>query len=844
MLVRRLPVLFVFALAGALQAQSLSVELGSRKSVHLAGRDAGTQLIVTDAKQRDVTHQAKYQTDNANVHVSETGYVSALAEGQATVAITGPDGSKTAVAVQITDIVRDVPINFTNEVVPVFTRFGCNAGGCHGKSGGQNHFSLSLLGFEPQEDYEFIIKETRGRRIFPAAPEQSVLVQKATGLIPHGGGNKIAVDSPAYRLMVRWIEQGTPFGTPADPVVQKLEVLPSDRLLQRNAKQQIAVLAHFSDGSIRDVTSWAQYESNDGETAGVSESGLVSTRDRPGSAAIMVRYQDQVAAFRCTIPLGHEVTKLPPVRNFIDTLTQKQWTKLGLPPAELCDDATFLRRVTLDLAGRLPTLEEAQAFTGDDKRTRLIDRLLASDDFADFFTAKWSAVLRNRKSSPKDDAKATIAFHGWIRDAIQKNMPFDQFVRELLTATGEEVANPPVAWYREVKDIHAQTEDVAQLFLGTRLQCARCHHHPLEKWSQQDYYGLSAFFSRVGYKTPPKVEQKKGQPKQPIVKQPTHVLVTDVEASAINPRTNLAVQPTVLGGVGLDIPTGTDPRAELVKWMTSPDNPYFAKTLANRVWKHFMGRGLVEPEDDMRATNPPTNPELLDALAKRFKDSKYDVRALIRDVVLSSTYQLSSDSSEENENDRQNYSYFRPRRLHAEVLFDAIDQLTLTKPAFPGVPAGTRAVQLPDHSIESYFLTLFGRPDASSACECERSFEVSLPQMLHLFNSYEMQAKVTGTMPKPPMQPSKTEPKSKTKAPVIQPTRVIPGDRINKILADKRGAPEKIRDLYLIAYGREPIEKELALLTKYVTREPAELRAAYEDVLWAIINSEEFLFNH
>lgn len=823
---------------------SLSIGTAKAKSdIHLRGRDAGLQLLVlgtfSTGQTRDLTRKARYRIDASLAEISATGYVSALREGKATLQAE-VDGIQTKVALTVSDIERDLPVHFANEVVPILTRYGCNAGGCHGKSGGQNGFQLSLLGFEPGEDYEFLKRESKGRRVLVGAPEHSLLLRKATGAMPHGGGGKLPKDSAAYRVLKRWVEQGMPAGRTGDAVVTRIEVLPREQVMTLNGDQQLAVTAHFTDGTTRDVTRLAQFEVNNGDLASVSETGLVGTKDVPGTVAVMVRFQTHVDVFRATIPLGIAKLNLPESANFIDEHVFANLKKLGLPASDLCDDATFLRRVTVDIAGRLPTIEEASAFlkdTSSDRREKLVDRLLASGDYADTFANKWNAVLRNKRASPKDDLKPHAAFHAWIRENLDKNLSFDQFARALLTAKGEEFAHPPVTWYREVKDVFTQVEDTAQLFLGTRIGCARCHHHPQEKWSQTDYYGLAAFFSRVDYQKPPKVVVKKGE-KAPKKEKPLlHVIVKDSKAELKHPRTSLAVPPMVLDGKPATFASGDDPRLALADWVTSKDNPFFARTLVNRYWKHFLGRGLTEPEDDLRITNPPSNPALLDALAKHFVESNFDLKKLVRTICLSKTYQLSSKTNEHNRDDRQNFSHFLPRRLNSEVLHDAIDQVTLYKSSFPGMPAGTRAVQLPDNAFDSYFLTVFGRPDATSACECERSTDLSLSQLLHLMNSYEVLAKV-GTSLTPRMP---TEIKGK-KAPT--PKKIAPGERAAKIAKDARPHAERIRDLYLVAYSREPRKRELDLLVAHVERNATNVQAAYEDILWALINSEEFLFTH
>ena len=708
------------------------------------------------------------------------------------------------------------PINFANQIVPIFTKAGCNSGGCHGKSGGQNGFRLSLLGFEPSEDYEWLVNESRGRRLSPAAPERSLLLMKATSMAPHGGGKRLEVGSKDYRLLVRWISEGMSYGNANDPTVASIEVLPRERTMGLSGEQQLKVLAHYTDGSSEDVTESALYDVNDKDVGVVNETGLLRVFRQPGELAVMVRYQGQVAVSRATVPLGAPVSHLPPARNFIDELVFKRLVTVGMPPSEVADDATFLRRVTLDIAGRLPTLEEATRFAEDlspDKRDRAIDRLVDSTDYADYFANKWSALLRNKRAVPAHQ-HGNYAFFDWIRESLYQNRPYDQFVRGVIAASGDTAENPPVAWYRQVTTPNAQLEDTAQLFLGTRLQCAQCHHHPYERWSQQDYYSFAAFFST-------------------LVRKPSDVLGEETvyarrgAATAVNKKTGQAVRAAGLGAKPLELSPDDDPRQSLVDWMASPENRFFAPALVNRYWKHFFGRGLVDPEDDMRETNPATNPELLDALAKHFVASKFDLKDLVRTICRSTTYQLSSIPNQYNAADKHHYSRYYPKRLSAEVLYDSVQQITKSSSAFAGLPAGTRAVQLPDNSFNaaSYFLTVFGRPDSSSACECERSMDASLAQSLHLFNSKEIGEKLTSA-----------------------------NGRAALLAAERdRDDSQKIRELYLLAFGRSPEPEELSLALNYLTRQvngkdgkpqAADRRQSYEDIIWALMNTKEFLFNH
>jgi hypothetical protein len=533
--------------------------------------------------------------------------------------------------------------------------------------------------------------------------------------------------------------------------------------------------------------------------------------------AIMVRYQAKVAVFRASIPLGAPVANLPPAKNFIDELVFKKLKTVGMPASEVCDDSTFIRRASIDIAGRLPTAEETRKFLLDKdlaKREKWIDTLLDSADYADYFANKWSALLRNKRGSPTH-TRGTYAFYDWIRDSLLVNKPYDQFARQIVAASGELTQNPPVAWYRQVNNPNAQLEDTAQLFLGLRLQCAQCHHHPFEKWSQQDYYSFAAFFSQVGRKAGAQpgeeiIYAKRGMP------------------TATNKKTKQPVPPAGLGDGQLKLSPDDDPRQALADWMSNTNNPFFAKALVNRYWKHFFNRGLVDPEDDMRETNPPTNPELLEALGTNFIASHFDLKNLVRTICRSQVYQLSSLPNEFNAVDKQYFSRYYPKRLTAEVLLDAVDEATCSDTRFEGLPAGTRAVQLPDNSFNasSYFLAVFGRPDSSSSCECERSQDASLVQSLHLLNSKDVQDKLTSTN----------------------------GCAARLASDTKREDSLKLRELYTTVYSREPDAKEMELALNYLGKKPPakdakadagpDKQQGYEDIIWALINTKEFLFNH
>jgi hypothetical protein len=681
------------------------------------------------------------------------------------------------------------PLSFVRDIQPILTKSGCNAGACHAKAGtGQRGFRLSVLGFEPEEDYESIVKQGKGRRVFPPAPEESLLLTKPANITPHGGGKQLEVGSDPYKTIASWIAQGMPYSQKDEPELAGITVEPARLSMKVKTTQQLKVTARYSDGSSRDVTKLALYEANDRAMAEAGEDGLVKTLDLPGNAAVMVRFGGKVSVFSVSIPLGAPVDVLPQEKNYIDQYVFANLKRVGIPPSPICDDSTFLRRISLDIAGRLPTVEETKAF------------------------------LSSKEPDKRDesaDITANFAFHDWMRDMLLANTPYNQIVRQILASTGTIVSNPPVAWYKRVKEPTQQLEDVAQLFLGVRMQCAQCHHHPFERWSQGDYYHLAAFFSQVGRK-------------------PTAIAGEDLIfhkrgiAQAEHRRTHVMLKPAGLGQPELDIPPDEDPRLKLADWMGDKSNPFFAKALVNRYWKHFFKRGLVEPEDDIRDTNPATNPELLEALAKHFTDSGYDLKALVRTLAQSHAYQLSAMPEGPNAVDSQNYSHFYPKRMTAEVLLDSIDMVTGAKSDFADLPPGTRAVSLPDNSYNkaSPFLKVFGRPEGASVCECERVQSASLAQSLHLMNASDVKAKLTTS-----------------------------NGRADQLSKGGVPEPDRIRELYFAAYSREPSADEVRIAETHLAKPRTDAggklldsqqsrRRGYEDLLWAILNTKEFLYNH
>jgi hypothetical protein len=709
------------------------------------------------------------------------------------------------------DVARTLTLE--RDVEPILTRFGCNAGACHGKSRGQNGFQLSLLGFDPVFDFDAISREARGRRIFPAAPDASLLLQKASAKVPHGGGRKLEPDSSAYRIVRDWIAAGTPRDLPGAPALVRIKVEPTARVLPARGEERLKVTAEFSDGTNEDVTALAAFQSSESAIAGVGSDGLIKGGMIPGEAAITARFRNLFASSTITIPLAGSVpadvyAKLPR-QNVVDGPVWDKLKTLGITPSEQAVDATFLRRAHLDVIGRLPTPEETRGFLADqapDKRARLIDRLLARPEYADHWANKWMDLLR--PNPYRVSIKSVLNLDAWIRKAFRENRPYDEFVVGILTARGSTWRGGATTVWRDRRLPEESATMVSQLFLGIRLECARCHHHPFEAWAQDDFYGFAAYFARVG---------RKGKDLFPPIAAGEEVIFTSKEGTVLHPLTKVALQPKPLfGSAPADADPEADPREALARWLTSPDNPYFARVIANRVWAELMGRGIVEPVDDLRATNPPSNAPLLDALANDFRAHKYDLKHLIRTIATSTTYGLSSHPNPRNNADTRFFSRHYRQRLRAETLLDAVSDLTGIPERFDAAPAGTRAVALWTVRGESLFLDTFGRPDPNQDPPCERTPDTSVTQALHLMNAPNLHAKVTSD------------------------------DGLPARLAGMKQSTDALtEELYLRAYTRLPIEAERKLVAELLAEakdDPKARRQVIEDLLWAIINSPEFVF--
>lgn len=785
------------------QLNAAGIDVWPQK-IELGDAFARRQLLVSQDG-HDQTRSSKYAShDPKIVSVDSTGYLVPLSGGKTLIEVT-TNGQVVTIPVEVSGLDKIRPVDFATEIEPLMSRFGCNAGGCHGKQSGQNGFKLSLFGFDTNFDYHALVTEARGRRVMVTAPEKSLLLLKGTAAVPHGGGRRLEPGSESYRMIESWIQAGAPASAPTAPHVVQLRMTPAERILNPNEHQQLSVVAVYSDGSERDVTRDAMYSSNMDVVAVVSDDGYVTANEPTGEAAIMSRYMGQVSVCRILRPQGAPLASLPDFtpKNFIDHLSVEKWKKLGIKPSPACDAPTFLRRVTVDLCGRLPTVAETRSFlddNGTDRLDRLVDRLLESSDYPAYFALKWGSILRN--SSLAGSERASYAFHNWLKDMIARNRPYDEFVRGIVAASGEWPDAPAINWFWQSRDdqLHQVTADTAQVFLGLRLQCAKCHHHPYERWGQDDYYGLAGFYTRLGRKS-------FGEP-------PPYFTSPSVTIGETHPITGKPIEPKYLDGEIARFTPEEDPRHALVDWMAKPENPFFARTMVNRLWGHFFGRGLVHEVDDMRETNPPSNPELLDALAREFRDHKLDVKHIIKLIVQSQTYQLSSDPTDDNRNDRQNFARYYGRRLPSEVAHDAVELVTGFKTRFGNMSDEARAIDLPHERFGSYFLDTFDRPKRVSGCECERSTSATLSQVLLLANSDELEQKLQSG-----------------------------NARIAKMFADKRTTYQMVEELYLAAFSRYPTPQEIFTTAGYIDRDP-DRRKGVEDVLWSILNSREFLFNH
>ncbi len=702
------------------------------------------------------------------------------------------------------------PITFERRVEPILTRAGCNSGACHGKGGGQNGFALSLQGFDPTFDHIAITRDVGGRRILRSAPDESLLLQKASAAVPHGGGRRLDPDGAFYKTVRQWIVDGLP-RDPADaPKLVKVGVEPAERALKPEEAFELRVVATFSDGSTEDVTALSTFGSTESTLVAVDADGRVKAGKLTGEATISARYEGLFTNCDVFIPLAEAVPESEyaafPRANFIDELALAKWRKLGLTPSGPAGDATFLRRAHLDVIGRPPTPEEARAFLDDsspDKRARLVDALLRRPEYADHWATKWMDLLR--PNPYRVGIKAVFNLDGWIREAFRKNLPYDEFVREIVTAQGSSFEQGPATIFRDHREPIEIAPVVGQLFLGIRLDCAKCHHHPFESWTQDQFYEFAAFFTHVG---------RKGTGLSPPISGSEEIVFTAKSGALKHPLTGAPLEPKPLfGEAPVSDDPDVDPREALARWMTAPENRYFAKVMANRVWGDLMGVGIVDPVDDIRATNPPSNGPLLEALADDFRDHDYDVKHLIRTITASNVYALSSEPNERNVADLRNFSRHYRQRLRAETLADAVGDATGVPDSFDAAPPGTRAVATWTNRTPSLFLDTFGRPDPNQDPPCERVDDTAVVQALHLMNAPEVNRKLSSDE-----------------------------GRVAALAAGDATPAAIVEELFLTAYSRRPAAEE-AEIAEAVFRQPGKSRrAAVEDVLWALLNSPEFVF--
>ncbi|MCS7025571.1 MAG: DUF1553 domain-containing protein [Bryobacteraceae bacterium] len=788
------------------------------EKVELTSPHSRQQLLAEafqDGFSEDWTRLAEWTSDNPKIAaVDRTGLVRPVGDGE-TVIRAQVRGQRASVTVRVKGMQAPFTFSFRNHVIPVLTKAGCNQGACHGAQAGKNGFKLTLRGYDPELDYDVLTRQSLARRVSLAEPAASLILQKATFSIPHGGGLRFKKDAFEYRVIHDWIAAGAPPPSPQDAEVTELEVFPKAATLKPNQEQQIVVRAKYSDGRLEDVTHWVKFSSNNEGVALVDDSGKTKITGH-GEAAITAWYASKIVYTRLTSPYPTKVSEADyrhfERRNFIDDLALAKWKSLNLAPSATASDSTFIRRAFLDAAGILPTTEEVEQFLAEkspDKRSKLIDKLLEREEYVDYWAYKWSDLLL--VSSRRLRPNAMWSFYNWIRDSVKTNKPWDEFARDIFTASGNTRQHGALNYFVLHKDPIDLTENVTQAFLGQRLTCARCHNHPLEKWTQVQYYKMANLFARIGIKNG-------SEPGESVV-------FAKTTGEVNHPRLLRPLPPTPLDGVPMPLESTEDRRQHFAKWLTSPQNPYFARAIVNRVWANFMGRGLVDPVDDVREANAASNEELFAALVKDFVDHRFDIKHLVRTIMNSAVYQLASEANSTNGHDNLYYSKYIVKRLPAEVILDAMSQVTGVPTPFSGYPLGTRALQLPDSQVASQFLTAFGRPNRIICDASERSSDPSIAQALHVINGDTLNQKLSAS-----------------------------DGTIALFLKLGLSDARILEHIFLAAYSRYPTEAEkqsaLAALEKArqlkgsAEAQREARRQALEDLLWAVLTSKEFLFNY
>ena len=751
---------------------------------------------------RDVTDSSKFHLPDNKFCRLDKQTVHPTADGNTELKIEYA-GHSLSVPVKVEQATTDRPISFRLDIMPVFMKASCNTGSCHGAARGKDGFRLSLFGFDPEGDYFRVTREIPGRRINLALPRESLLLEKGAGVVPHTGGKRFAVDDELYSTLMRWLDDGAPNDKGEVPKVLGVELYPKNAVMDgEGEKQRLTVRAKYSDGSTRDVTSLTFFSSNNETAAEISQKGVVTAHER-GEAFIMARFETHtVGSHFIVLPKGlkYEDPKTPEF-NYVDTLNHAKLRKLRIVPSEICTDEEFLRRASLDIAGMLPTVEEYDRFIADPdpkKREKLVDELIERKEFVEIWVMKWAELLQIRTINNRVTYKPMLRYYNWLQEKVANNTPMNIMVQELLAAKGGTFSSPATNYYQAETDTLKVAENVAQVFMGMRIQCAQCHNHPFDRWTMDDYYSFAAFFAQIG--------RKRGE-------DPREQIVFNRRSGEVRHLVDKRVMaPKFLGGAVPDV-KGKDRREVMAKWLASSDNPYFATNLANIVWAHFFGKGIIDEVDDVRVSNPAVNAELLAELGKKFTEYNYDFKRLVRDICTSRTYQLSTKTNETNERDHNNFAHAELRRLRAEVLLDCISQVTSTQNKFRGLPSGARAVQIADGKTSTYFLTTFGRASRETACSCEVKMEPNLSQALHLLNGNTSNSKI------------------------------VQGKLVQTRLQEKKTPAEIITELYVLCFTRKPTEKELNGLVAAVEQEKNK-QQILEDIFWSLLNAREFIFNH
>jgi hypothetical protein len=759
------------------------------------------QALFADGVTRDVTAEATITVTDKNLIKLEGTTLAPTADGETTVSVAF--GGKTlSLPAVVKDSAVTPELSFKLDIMPIFMKTNCNTGSCHGAASGRDGFRLSLFGFDHVGDYQRVTREIGNRRINLAFPHESLMLSKSTGSVPHTGGTRFRKGDPLYNLIHEWIDAGAVADKADIPTCTKIEVYPKSAVLDgEGATQKVTVRAFYSDGTNRDVSHLAFFLSSNENSAIIEQDGTVTAQNR-GEAFVMARFDTHTVGTNIIVlPKGLDFTwKEVPENNYVDTLLHEKFKKLRIIPSELCSDEEFLRRATLDITGRVPTVDEYNAFLADadpKKRDKLVDELLGRKEFVEIWVMKWAELLTIRTTN-QISYKSMLLYYTWLQDKIANNVPMNIMVQDLLASNGGTFANAATNYYQNERDTLKVAENVAQVFMGMRIQCAQCHNHPFDRWTMDDYYSFAAFFSQIGRKT---------------AEDPREIIVFNSGSGVVrHPVGNRVMEPKFLGGETPDV-KGKDRRQIMADWLASSENPYFARNLSNIVWAHFFGQGIINEVDDVRVSNPPVNVALLDTLASKFTEYNYDFKKIVRDICTSRAYQLSTGTNETNKKDSRNFSHASLRRMRAEIMLDAITQITSTSNKFPGLPSGARAVQIANGNTSTYFLTTFGRAKRETVCACEVKMEPNLSQALHMLNGDTVNAK-------------------------IQQGKLIPTR-----LGEEVPVPQILEELYIRCLCRKPTEKELTNLMEIISQEENK-QQALEDTFWALLNSREFLFNH